>query len=77
MEGSGRGEGQDGGRGRRRGEEVELLEVELSKLKVPEGQLLYVTIKVLQQYYGKAIRENTGHLDRMRTHAGPCFITPS
>ena len=45
--------------------EVEDVGVELSKLKVPEGQLLDVTIKVLQQYYGKAIRENTGHLERM------------
>ena len=77
VEGSGRGRGKGRGRGTGKGKgkmveeegegekKLRLLEVELSKLRVPEGQLLDVTIKVLQQYYGKAIHENTGHLERM------------
>ena len=69
--GRGKGKGRDTGKGKGKMVEGEgekklrPLEVELSKLKVPEGQLLDVTIKVLQQYYGKSIRENTGHLGRM------------
>ena len=44
---------------------MRLLEVELSELKVPEGQLLDDTIRVLQRFYGNAIHGNTGNLEKM------------
>lgn len=44
---------------------LKILENELENVKVPEGKLLDDMIHILQQYYGNAIRGNTGDLENM------------
>lgn len=62
---TGRGKGRGTGRGKGKGKMVGEGEKKLRLLEVPECQLLDETIRVLQQYYGNAIRGNTGNLEKM------------
>lgn len=73
----GRGKGRGRGRGRGKGKDklvgekeegekkLRVLQAALDKIKVPEGQLFDDAIQYLQVYYGNAIRDNVGNVEKM------------
>ena len=73
--GRGRGKGKGRGRGKGKGRMVDeegegekklkIMQEELDKIKVPQGQVNDDTIRRLQMYYGNAIRASVGHLEKM------------
>lgn len=72
--GNGRGKGKGRGRGKenqvegkeKEGEKkLKVMQAELDKIKIPEGRVTDDTIRLLQVYYGNAIRASIGHLEKM------------